>query len=72
MGFLRHEYWSGLPFLSPKDFPDPGIKLGSPTLQADSSPSEPPGKDLIRRLVIKGQKVSEVRRSEDQVPELVC
>ena len=56
----------------PKDFPDPGIKLGSPTLQADSSPSEPPGKALIRRLVIKGQKVSEVRRSKDQVPKLVC
>ena len=32
------------PFPSPGDFPDPGIKLGSPTLQADSLSSEPPGK----------------------------
>ena len=32
MGFSRQEYWSGLPFLSPEDLPDPGIELGSPTL----------------------------------------
>ena len=44
MGFSRQEYWSGLPFPSPGDLPDPGIKLGSPSLQADSLPSEPPGK----------------------------
>ena len=41
MGFLRQEYWSGLPVLSPGDFPDPGIETGSPTSQADSLPSEP-------------------------------
>ena len=35
-------FGSGLPFLSPGDLPDPGIKTGSPTLQADSLPSEPP------------------------------
>ena len=43
MGFSRQEYWSGLPISSPGDLPDPGIKLRSPTLQADSLPSEPPG-----------------------------
>ena len=43
MEFSRQEYWSGLPFPSPEDFPDPGIEFGSPTLQADSSPSELPG-----------------------------
>ena len=43
-GFSRQEYWSGLPFLSSGDLPDPGIKPGSPTLQADALPSEPPGK----------------------------
>ena len=32
MGFSRQEYWSGLPFLSPGDLPDPGIKPGSPAL----------------------------------------
>ena len=44
MGFSRQEYWSGLPFPSPGDLPDPGIEPGSPTLQADALPSEPPGK----------------------------
>ena len=44
MGFSRQECWSGLPFPSPGDLPDPGIKPGSPTLQADALPSEPPGK----------------------------
>ena len=36
MGFSRQEYWSGLPFPSPEDLPDPGIKPGSPALQANS------------------------------------
>ena len=44
MEFSRQEYWSGLPFPTPGDLPDPGIKPGSPALQADSLPSEPPGK----------------------------
>ena len=35
MGFLKQESWSVLPFPSPGDLPDPGIKLGSPALQAD-------------------------------------
>ena len=42
--FSRQEYWSGLPFPSPGDLPDPGIEPGSPVLQANSLPSEPPGK----------------------------
>ena len=45
--FSRHEYWSGLPFPSPGDLPDPGVEPGSPALQADSLPSEPPGKPHI-------------------------
>ena len=44
MGFSRQEYWSGLPFPSPGDLPNPGIKPGSPALQADALSSEPPGK----------------------------
>ena len=44
MGFSRQEYWSGLPFPSPGDLPDPGIEPGSPSLQTDSLLSEPPGK----------------------------
>ena len=40
MGFSRQEYWNGLPFPSPGDLPDPGIKAGSPALQTDFSPTE--------------------------------
>ena len=43
MGFSRQDYWSGLPFPSPGDLPNPGIEPGSPALQADSLPSEPQG-----------------------------
>ena len=46
MGFSRQECWSGLPFPSPGDLPNPGIEPGSPTLQADTLPSEPPGKPI--------------------------
>ena len=38
MGFSRQECWSGLPFTSPGDLPNPGIELGSPMLQADALP----------------------------------
>ena len=41
--FSRKEYWSGVPFRSPGDLPGPGIEPWSPALQADTSPSEPPG-----------------------------
>ena len=41
MEFSRQEHWSGFPFPSSGDLPDPGIKTGSPKLQADSLPSEP-------------------------------
>ena len=47
MGFSRQEYCNELPFPSPGDLPDPGIEPGSPTFQADSLPSEPPGKPHI-------------------------
>ena len=42
MEFSRQEYWSGFPFPSPGDLPNPGIKPGFPALQANSLPSEPP------------------------------
>ena len=42
MGFSRREYWSGLPFPSPGDLPNPGIEPRSPALQADALTSEPP------------------------------
>ena len=40
MGFSRQEYWSGLPFSSPGDLPNPGFEPGSPALQAESLPTE--------------------------------
>ena len=43
MRFSRQDYWSGLPLPSQGDLPNPGIELGSPMLQADCLPSEPPG-----------------------------
>ena len=43
IGFSRQESWSGLPFPSSGDLPDPGIELWPPALQAESLPSEPPG-----------------------------
>ena len=43
MGFFRQEFWSGLPFPSPGDLPDPGIESGSPAFQADALISEAPG-----------------------------
>ena len=46
-GILQEKYWSGLPFPSPGDLPDPGIKPGSPAFQADALTSEPPG--ILRR-----------------------
>ena len=53
MGFSRQEYWSGLPFPSPGEFPDPGIEPGFPALEADALISEPQGKPTkwIRVLV---------------------
>ena len=42
MGFSRQRYRSGLPFPSPGDLPNPGIEPGSPALQADTLPYEPP------------------------------
>ena len=52
MGFSRQEYWSDLPFPSPGDLPNLGIEPGSPTLQAGSLPSEPPGK-LVAGVTLK-------------------
>ena len=47
VGFFRPEYWSGWPFPSPGDLPDPGIKPRSPALQADSLLTELQGKPIV-------------------------
>ena len=50
MEFPSQEYWTGLPFPSPGDFPDPGIKPRCPALKADFLPSEPPGYFILQRI----------------------
>ena len=52
MGFPRQEYWRGLPFPSPRYFPDSGIKLTFPALQADSFPLIQPGKSRLTGLLL--------------------
>ena len=51
MGFPREEYQSGLPFPSPRDLLNPGMKPESPELQADSLPTEPPGNNTVLMLL---------------------
>ena len=53
MGFPKQEYRSGLPFPSPGDLPDPGIKLQSPALQADYLPTELSGKPKVLYVEIR-------------------
>ena len=63
MDFSRQEYWSGLPFPSPVDLPDSGMKPGSPALQVDSLQSEPPITPLdLRRTKKPGSKAEEGNR----------
>ena len=50
MEFSRQEYWSGQPFPSPGDLPNPGIEPKSPAVQVDSFSSEPPGKPRLYLL----------------------
>ena len=53
MEFSRQEDWCGLPFPSPGDLPNPGIEPGSPALQADALPSEPPGRLILKEINLK-------------------
>ena len=62
MGFPRQEYWSGLPFPSPGDLPDPGIEPWSPAFQADSLLTEPPGKLSLEGEPERKEKTAEQRR----------
>ena len=64
-GFSRQEYWSGLPFPSPGDLPNPGIEPGSPALQTDALPSEPPGKQESLKNLLKIQVHGTIPRNSD-------
>ena len=63
MGVSREEYWSGLPFPSPGDLPDPGMEPRSPALQADALLPEPPGKPILPQ-----KEDASVRRSVGTEP----
>ena len=65
MEFSRQEYWSGLPFPSPGDLPNPGIEPGSPALQADALPSEPPGKPIVQHQVQTQISLTNSERTAD-------
>ena len=52
MRFSRQGYWSGLPFPSPGNLPNPGIEPGSPVLQADCLPTELQGKPYVLIIIM--------------------
>ena len=56
MEFSRQEYWSGLPFPSPGDLPNPGIETGSPALWAEALLSEPPGNPSNIKNYVKNRR----------------
>ena len=63
MEFSRQEHWSGLPCPPPGDIPDPGIEPRSPTLQADSLPSEPPHKPYTSLMLLKEKNKMKIANS---------
>ena len=70
MEFARQEYWSGLPFPSPGNLPDSGTEPSSPELQADSLPSEPPGKPTLERIA--SQLPSHQKSESRDTGEILC
>ena len=72
MGFSRQGYWNGLPFPSPGDLPDPGIKPGSPPLQSDALPSELLGKPGFYITQGKGNLVAGIHKISLDVQVLLC
>ena len=68
--FSRQENWNGLPFPSPGDLPNPGIKPRSPTLQADALPSEPPGKPTDTRMRLSKSRHIKIEKAINY--NLIC
>ena len=70
IGFSRQGYWSGLPFPSPGDLPNSGIEPESPTLQADTLPSEPPGilsnAEGVSFIPVQGAKIPHATQPKNQ------
>ena len=73
MQFSRPESWSGLPFPSPGDLPNPEIEPGSPALQADTLPSEPSGKPhWYMTKPQKKKKISYSNMNDDNKSNCCC
>ena len=74
MGFSQQEYWSGLPFPSREDLPRPGVEPGSPALQADPLPSEPPGSGPgnILKMFTYQSKVTSIKIKIIKVNQMPC
>ena len=74
MGFSRQGYWSGLPFPSPGDLPDPGFKPGCPILQADVLLSEPPRKpkEADLNLIFKVSSFQAFYKTDQTVFDFFC
>ena len=72
MGFSRQEHWSGFPFPSPGDLPNPRIKPGSPTLQADSLPAEPLGKHKECQTISKMNSTNQIMLGNFLVNYVMC
>ena len=70
MGFSRQDYWSGLPFPSPGDLPNPGIGPRSPALQADTLLSEPPGKPLDAPEIMADDRVMMLKCWEEPTQQV--
>ena len=74
MEFSRQEYWSGVPLPSPGDLSNPGIEPGSPALQGDALPSEPPEKSNMkeaRNPIDKWQKILMIKSQKCIIKEPV-
>ena len=73
-GFSRQEYWSGVPLPSPGDLSNPGIEPGSPALQGDALPSEPPEKSNMKEAcnpIDKWQKILMIKSQKCIIKEPV-
>ena len=70
MEFSRQEYWSGLPFLSAGDLPDPGIEPRSPALEAEALTSEPPGKAYVT-LQLDNEKGRETETARKRLYQVI-
>ena len=72
MGFSRQEYWSGVPFPSPGDLPDPGIEPRTHALRADALTSEPPGKTALNTKILSIRPTEKFLLFQAPALKIVC